>query len=434
MNIKKAILRFALLAAHALKPLLLKIFPKSVLRKIKRGIATSSDGLDVKEPYKPGLFPKGINLVGPVRAEIGLGQSARLLCSAIQKSGIAFTIYNYKQLNSVRQEDGQWDAAITNRFPYSVNLIHLNPPELLLAVSYQIKRGFRDGKYNIAFWLWELEEFPEDWLPALDKVDEVWTPSEFASASVRKKTDLPVVTVPYGITAEYDERFGRKYFSLPDSVFLFLCMFDSNSTSGRKNPQGAIRAFLEAFPEDGAGVGLVVKISHSDPRELGEFDTLAQGRGDICILKDTMTKLEVNSLIRCADVFVSLHRAEGFGLVLAEAMLLGKPCIATNWSSNVEFMNPECACMVGYELTEITSDDNPIYKKGFRWAEPDITQAAAFMKKLAGDRDFYDKISSAAKAKISSELTVDKCAQAIARRFKNITGENVKYGVDKKGL
>jgi len=419
MNIKKSIVKFALLTASGLKPLLLKIFPKSVLRKIKRDIVSKSDGSDVKKPYKPGLFPNGINLIGPVKAEIGLGQSARLLCAAIKESGIAFTVYNYKQLNSVRQDDGQWDAAITNTLPYSVNLIHLNPPELLLAVSYQMKSGFRDGRYNIAFWLWELEEFPEEWLPALDKVDEVWTPSEFASASVRKKTALPVVTVPYGITAEYDERFDRKYFSLPESEFLFLCMFDSNSTSGRKNPRGAILAFMEAFPE-GEGAGMIVKISHSDPKELGGFYELVRGHENIHILKDTMTKLEVNSLIRCADVFVSLHRAEGFGLVMAEAMLLGKPCIATAWSSNTEFMNSECACMVDYELTEIAEDDNPIYKKGGRWAEPDIAQAAAYMKKLAADKAFYDKISAAAKAKISADLTVGGCARAIARRMRQI--------------
>src|SRR5690606_8983460 len=107
-----------------------------------------------------------------------------------------------------------------------------------------------DFKYNIGFWLWELEEFPDDWVKCFSFVDEIWTSSKFASDSIRKKTDLPVHIVPYPISAPIDEKYDRKYFELPEDKFLFLCMYDSNSTIERKNPIGAIEAFKKAFSKD----------------------------------------------------------------------------------------------------------------------------------------------------------------------------------------
>ena len=132
-------------------------------------------------------------------------------------------------------------------------------------------------------------------------------------------------------------------------------------------------------------------------KDIEQIQTLMDGYDNIYFLTETLPKIEVNSLIACVDAFVSLHRAEGFGLVMAEAMLNGTPCIATNWSANTEFMNADVACMVYYTLVTLNHEVGP-YKQGSHWAEPDVVQAAEYMQKLFGDREYGRQMAEKAKA------------------------------------
>lgn len=403
------------------KPILIKLLPIKILRTVKRKFVNSSierATLQYIEPFCKDKLPYGINLIGFIRGEIGLGQSCRLLADAVNFSEIDFTIYNYEQISSMRFEDKTWDYKISNTTPYCINLIHLNPPDLALA-HVTLNKDMWDYKYNIAFWLWELEEFPEDWENCFKFIDEIWTPSEFASNSIRKKTDLPVHTMIYPISASNDLVYNREYFKLPEDKFLFLSMYDSNSTIERKNPIGAIKAFIEAFKRDEINVGLVVKVNNPQKDDIDKIKNLVKEYTNIYIISDIMTKVEVNSLIKNVDVLVSLHRAEGFGLPLAEAMLLGVPTIATNWSSNTEFMNDETACLVDYQLVKL-EQDYVMYKKGNRWAEPDIHQAAKYMRKLYEDKIYYSKISTNAQNYIKNNLNLEKASEAIRNRISDI--------------
>ena len=212
-------------------------------------------------------------------------------------------------------------------------------------------------------------------MPCFNLFHEIWTPSEFISEALRKKTDKPVRTMPYHVTAECDEICNRDFFGLPKEQFLFLMMYDSASVMERKNPLGVIEAFKRAFSTEERQVGLVIKMKSSSQEEEKFLRGKLQGYKNVYFVKETLSKPQVGSLLKCVDVFVSLHRAEGFGLVMAEAMLLGTPVIATNWSANTEFMSNDIACMVDCELVELEKDYGP-FKKGQRWAEPDIQQAA----------------------------------------------------------
>ena len=158
-----------------------------------------------------------------------------------------------------------------------------------------------------------------------------------------------------------DTTLNREYFGLPEDKFLFLVMYDSNSTIERKNPTGAIRAFRKAF-KNNPDVGIVIKVNNARPKDMEHLNRMLNGCRNVYFITDTLTKIEVNSLIQKADVFVSLHRAEGFGLVMAEAMIVGTPVIATNWSSNTEFMNSDVACMVDCNFVSLEKDSPP-YKK-----------------------------------------------------------------------
>lgn len=250
-------------------------------------------------------------------------------------------------------------------------------------------------------------------------MNEIWTPSEFISNAIRKKSNIPVYTIPYAIDAQTEEGCGRKEFQLPEDKFLFLMMYDNNSISERKNPMGVITAFKKAFSKDETNVGLVIKVNSPDKQELARLQSLLDGYENIYFVTETMEKRRVNSLIQCVDVVVSLHRAEGFGLVLAEAMYLGVPTIATNWSSNTEFMNPDVACMVDYQLIELEKDMGP-FKKGQCWADADLDQAANYMRCLSQDRDYYEKMVVHAKTHIRKELSMEQAVAKIENRMQEI--------------
>jgi len=404
-----------------LKPALKKVFPQKLLQRIKRIFVEKNYKKMVETarvPFERESHPDGVNLIGLVRAEMGLGQSCRLLANVLEKGDIPCSLYDF-QLGStlLKAEEHSWDDRISEAFPYNLNLIHINPDEMMLMYT-RLGAEKWSGRYNIAFWLWELEEIPEHWKKFFPMLDEIWTPSEFISNNLRKVTSLPVHTMPYCVEAPVDEDLDREYFGLPEDKFLFLVMYDSNSTIERKNPTGAIRAFRKAF-KNNPDVGIIVKINNAKPRDMEHLNRWLEECPNVYFITETLSKVEVNSLIKQADVFVSLHRAEGFGLVMAEAMIVGTPVIATNWSSNTEFMNSEVACMVDCSFATLEKDSPP-YKKGARWAEPDIHMAAVYMRKLYKDKVYYEQIRRKAQEYIAEKLSMENAVSRIKTRIGEI--------------
>lgn len=410
--------------AKKLKPALKAVVPEETLRGVKETMIDKKLEKMVRErnaQTKAGDYKWGVNLIGDVKAEIGLGQSCRLLADMLKESRIDFTIYDYHLPQVPRSTDPTWDAYIGKELPYAVNLIHINPFELK-TFFMETDMSMWKGRYNIGFWLWELEDFPDEWVKCTEMLDEVWTPSEFASSSVRRKVNIPVHTIPYWVTAPYEEKFGREYFALPRDKFLFLTMYDCNSTIERKNPIGTIHAYRQAFPKENPDVGLVLKLNNAKTEEIELIKELMEGYKNVYFVTDTLEKKAVNSLIWCVDVFSSLHRAEGFGLVLAEAMIVGTPTIATDWSSNTEFMTNDCACMVKHGYTILEKNSN-LYKKGSRWAEPDLEDASGYMKKLYEDPEFYGKIKEKALSYVQDVLGKEPSIARLEKRVDEIRNE-----------
>jgi glycosyltransferase involved in cell wall biosynthesis len=339
----------------------------------------------------------------------------------LEHSGIPFTVYNYEQFSKIRSADESCDYLISNKLPFNISIIHINPYELPFAYI-NLGGGAWDKRYNIAFWLWELETFPPEWLPSLQLADEIWTPSEFASNAIRQITNKPVITVPYAVTAPADDKFDRAYFGLPPYRCLFLCLYDCSSTIERKNPLSVLIAFKKAFGKDDSAVHLVIKLNNPLDTDINAINNEFAGYGNVSMITDILTKVEINSLIKCCDVLVSLHRAEGFGLVPAEAMLLETAVISTNWSGTTEFMNSETACLIDFEFVEITEDAGP-YNKGWRWADPDIEQAARCMRRLSGDIEYRCELAKRAKVHIRNLLSLDNAAKRIRTRVEQIYSE-----------
>lgn len=417
MNLSQKIIDLS----EKLRPVLVKVLPMSFLRYMKDRVQERSlKKLQnrKRKPYDSQHYEQGINLIGCIRAEIGLGQSCRLLANEIDHTEIPYSIKDFLLDGELRAEDHSWDHKIQEELSYGINLLHIEPMDLIMAYL-QMDPEVWDYRYNIAFWLWELEEFPEIWKKSLELVDEIWTPSEFTSACIRKVTDKPVLTIPYCVTAPAEEQYNREYFNLPEDSFLFLVMYDTNSTMARKNPMGAIQAFQKAFLPEDQRVGLVIKMNNPRQEDLEALKDSLGAYENIYYITEIMDKVVVNSLIRSVDVFVSLHRAEGFGLVMAEAMLNGTPCIATNWSSNTEFMNEDVACMVDYEFT-VLEYTSPPYEKGARWADANVDTAAAYMRRLLEEPEYYQSLAERGKHYIEEKLGMEQAVTAIRQRIQEI--------------
>jgi glycosyltransferase involved in cell wall biosynthesis len=335
---------------------------------------------------------KGINLVGYARAEFGLGESCRLAARSIQSTNIPFGIINYP-LSNLKSMDFSWKHKEIADPIYNVSIFHMNP-DLFPIAHKKLGHQFFSGHYNIGYWHWELPELPEEWCNSFKLVDEVWVPSSFVLEAVSKKTNLPVTRIPHCIQAECHEGIDRRYFNLPLDRFLFLSMYDTRSVQQRKNPIASIQAFQKAFSKANSSVGLVLKInnSHNNPEEIKQIQKLIQGNNNIYLINQALNRKEVNALIQSVDCIVSLHRSEGFGLVLAEAMYLGKPVIGTNWSGNTDFMNAQNSCPVNYTLVPVGKNYGP-YKHHQMWAEPDIEHAVYYMRRLTSDRIWCNLIA-----------------------------------------
>lgn len=369
--------------------------------------------------FQPKQYPYGVNLVGDIRAETGLGQSMRMIAGLLEFSGIPFMVRQMDAPDSIAHQERNWDSKIASENKYSVNLIHIN--NSVWSKNYdRIPIEELNGRYNIAYWLWELEEFPDEWVSCIDTVDEIWTPAEFISRGIRRKTDKPVWTMPYGMELDTDNLLGRKYFGLPEDKFLFLAMYDFLSISERKNPKGIIRAYKQAFSREDTQAGLVIKVNHlRDKEELGKLKEELAGYPNIYFITDNLSRREVESLIAAADALVSLHRAEGFGLPLAEAMYLGTAVVATNWSATTEFMDEDSVCLVDFELINLQEDIGP-YRKGSRWADADVGQAAEYMKRLSEDEQYFHEKVASGRRYIRECLDKRKMADQMADRIRMI--------------
>ena len=365
------------------------------------------------------VMPQGVNLCGFIKGDFGLGEATRILADTLQASGIPFTIIDFEGATAHTYNDTTWDAFISNEFRYNVNLMLTNADGLPLFYQSVSPDAFR-GRYNIGFWYWELPEFPPEWSGSFALVDEVWTSSEFTRDSIASATEKPVTVIPCSIKEVAREGMTRADFGLPENKFLFLMMYDARSFSARKNPEDAVKAFLEAFPEDDGRTALIIKVNA--PRGWDGEDKLLESlreRKNIIFLIGTFPREEVNSLLCLCDAFLSLHRSEGFGLGPAEAMFWGKPAILTDWSGNQVYMRPNNCCPVPCKIIEIDRDFGP-YKKGGHWAQPDVKKAAEIMRRLVDEPGYYSAIANAGQRTIREEFSPEAIGLLVRERLENL--------------
>lgn len=350
--------------------------------------ALLSPGASVDVPNDPvlnGEYSTPVNVYGFLGGQFGLGECARLYVRALEACGVPVTARDVDLALPHAWAAFEHPAMRRPTFAHGCDVVIINPDYFELALP-RIRPPGEVTRPLIGVWFWELGALPESWIPALGAVDAIVVASRFVQEAFKRRTSKPVLRVPIPISELADSGASRGDFGLPDGVFLFLTSFDFHSSIHRKNPHAVIAAFREAFPSSRSDVGLVVKSvnGHRHPEALAALLALAADDHRILVRDATLSAQHLGALQRCCDAYVSLHRAEGFGLGLAECMAREKAVVATAWSGNLDFMSDEVACLVSFELVPVEQAHYP-GAQGSVWAEPDVIQAASYMRALADD-------------------------------------------------
>ena len=362
------------------------------LASVTRLISTARRGIS-----RPKL-PFGVNLYGYAKGELGIGEDVRLAAAALRSKGIAFSIINVEPGKEISQEDHSVHEWISKKPIYAINLLCITGVEQARLICEHGTEMFGD-RYNIGLSPWELPHWPASCQYTYGAVDEIWGISSYtAKAFASSPVPVRAMTLPVQIGETVPE--GRKDFGLPEKPYLFVFSFDIHSSIARKNPDGVIRAFQNAFPKEGADqVGLVMKVNISNPKneKLGILDKLffylskqhswnnvkrlAAGDSRIHFLEESLRRPRVMALYKSCDCYISLHRAEGFGRGIAEAMLLGRQVITTGYSGNMDFCREPRVALVNHRIRALEKGEY-FWGDGQTWAEPDLDHAARQMREV----------------------------------------------------
>jgi glycosyltransferase involved in cell wall biosynthesis len=374
--------------------------------------------------FSPAAEP-AVNIAGYFRAELGIGAAARSLLSALKAADIPFNTISF-DATANRQSYPFVDRMDDTRAA-DINIVCVNPDQLP-AFAEQTGPELRTGRYTIGVWFWEVEDFPKSFHGAFNYVDEIWVASDFMRETFLKVSPKPVFKFRLPVLApKVDPALSRADLGLPNQ-FVFLFSFDLLSVLERKNPLGLIKAFTTAF-SNGEGPALVIKTINGDKRclEMEKLRYAVRGRPDIVVMDGYLSAIENSTLTALSDCYVSLHRSEGFGLTIAEAMALGKPTIATAYSGNLDFMTAENSYLCPARCCEVGPEREP-YPAGSHWAEPDVKAAAKLLRHVYEQRAEAASRASRAAQDIKSLHSPGLSSSIISERLNTIRRRRARTG------
>jgi glycosyltransferase involved in cell wall biosynthesis len=378
----------------------------------------------------------GVNLIGLLRAELGIGTAGRLLLRCLERTGLAHSVVvddatAHRQEHPLGLEHTLPAVEGATRFPVSV--VALNA-DAMLAYCKKHPQTLA-GTKTVGLWFWETEVFPSRFHEAFHFVDEIWVATEHVRHAISAATNKPVHKISLGApTPQTDiellRRRAEKEFEIDHQRFVVMFCFDYASVAERKNPWGAVAAYIQAFPREGVATSdgkvplLILKTINADrfPLDAERLRFMIANRRDIIVLDDYLSSYLTTALLSRADCYLSLHRAEGWGLTIAEAMAVEVPVVATGYSGSCDLIDDSCAFVVPYSLVEIPNTVAEYAGTG-QWAEPDVGAAAQFIVAIASDKETAKIRAKAGYERIANLAQSFSGANAIHERVVALTRE-----------
>jgi glycosyltransferase involved in cell wall biosynthesis len=371
----------------------------------------------VERPVDANAPERGVNVIGFLSAQAGLGVSGRALEQVLDRAGVPHGLVSLAHPFADERGSGPNAEAL-----YDINIV-CGTPDLMVAVARDLGSEILRDRYNIGLFFWEADQFRPHVARSFRLTNEVWASSWFIADAVKRVFDGPIHIFPHPFAPpRIPTSVTRAELGLPEG-FLFLFVFDYSSSFKRKNPLGLVKAFKSAF-EPGEGPGLAIKSIVGEHR-LSEREQLwfeAVDRPDIILLEGTWPEERKNALMAMADCYVSLHRSEGLGMTMAEAMLLGKPVIATAYSGNVDFMDEYNSFPVRHRMTRVGPDAEP-YDPEWFWAEPDVDHAAKLMRWVYQNQEEARNRGARAREDLLWKRSVEQAAAFVRERLEEIRRE-----------
>jgi glycosyltransferase involved in cell wall biosynthesis len=355
---------------------------------------------------------EGVNLAGYLQAESGVAEIARGSLSALARAGLPVARVPLDQDHSENAVGGRIHQP--EGMPYRVTLVHANAPEAETVLS-TFPLTATAGNFTIAYWFWELAEFPASLAGRFAHFDEIWAPSRFCRDAFLRSSPVPVRWVPPHVPESRAAVAARARFGLDRDRFYFFTAFDGQSVPERKNAAGALEAFATVCKHADRRVGLFVKTQRGylHPRYAAELREAAAGL-PVVFFDGTASRAEMDRMIACSDAILSLHRSEGLGLLPIEGLRQGKPVVATAYGGTTDYLDDDSSFPVDFALENVGPGHEP-YPEDAVWASPDAGHAVYQMLRVLKNDDDVRRRTAAGRAKVAELYGLD----AAAARFAN---------------
>lgn len=391
-------------------------------RGLRQGVLSTV--MPALAPRKAASLPASslpITVAGHLTTPSGMGHTARIALDALDALGLAPSAVNLSHAFNIS------DPALPEpRFPPPAGhdggslLLHINGPYIPYVLGVLGRRRVA-GRRLIGCWHWELPLLPKAWIKGAEMLHEVWVPTQFVADAVRPALQGRVRVVPHPVPAPPPVAADRAHFKLPEDAFVVLVAANVASGFFRKNVLGAIAAFRRAFGTE-AKARLLVKLNDiaAFPQARKLVQDATGHAANIQVMDGTLSRMDFDRLLMSVDVVLSLHRSEGFGLVPAEAMRLGRPVVATAWSGNMDFMDESSSGLVSFRMVP-AEDPQKLYNlPGQRWAEPDLDHAVEWLRKFRAEPALRERVGAAARARAEACFGLPAFARGLAQALPDL--------------